>query len=93
VSSTEREELEDTVQALVGRMFALEKEVKSCSEATSLFMAQTLAVSRATKATTEDWRGRDGSDSGFEASNLDGLIERCKWERWNRMFGRKISRG
>ncbi len=86
VDGKERRGLEAEIQELVDKMIELDREVRVCSPPTSLFMAQTLAVSKAARATSEDWQGEGGGD----ASDGSGLIEKGKWERWCRGFGRRM---
>jgi hypothetical protein len=81
ISPTERVELEEETQVLAGRMLDLEIEVKSTSSAACMFMAQTLGVSQATIATSEDWLhgeilrngSRSGSGSGSEQLQIEKL--------------------
>jgi len=86
VSSSERLELEFETQCLCHEMLDLEMEVKSLSSHSSLFMAQTVGVARATIATARDWRLIDETDS-----NPTGLVDVWKFEKWCRLFGRKLS--
>jgi hypothetical protein len=94
LSPTERTELEDETQILVGQMIDLELEVKSTSSAACLFMAQTLGVSQATMASSQDWLktvlSQDKTEDG-EKSDGSGLIETWKFESWCKLFGRKLS--
>jgi len=87
VCAAERPELEQTTQSLIGQMFDLELEVHNSP--TSLFMAQTLGVAQATKMTADDWIE---AKPAIVEGQLDtkGLIERCKFERWCKTFGRKM---
>jgi hypothetical protein len=89
LSGVERLELEDTAQSLAEQMFELELEVKNTSMATSLFMAQTLGVAQATKATTEVWKGKDKAENEDQQSS-NGIIARWRLERWCRLCGRKL---
>ena len=103
ISPTERSELEEETQVLTGQMLALELEVKNASLQTYLFMAQTLGVSHATIKTSELWR--DSSEKGERIEDENGneqpdtpespgprsLIESWRFERWNKLMGRKTS--
>jgi hypothetical protein len=115
ISPSERPELEEETQGYANQMQDLELEVKSESAQTALFMAQTLGVAQATKATAPDWRdteavspsssttlsispstlssttlNSDGKDDEKDPSGL-GVIEVWKFERWCKLFGRKLS--
>jgi hypothetical protein len=91
ISGKERAEVEKSVQALAGRMFLLEEEVKIASAQTIMFMAQTLAVAKATMVTAEDWLVKDDVDDGLHGVRSEnGLIERWKFEKWAKAFGRKM---
>lgn len=87
VCSTDRQELEETTQSLVEKMFSLELEVGNSP--TSMFMANTLGVACAVKATADDWKeSKPVIVDGHADTN--GLIERWKFENWCRMLGRKL---
>ncbi len=86
VDGEARRDVETVVQEFAEKMIALEGEVRARSAPTSLFMAQTLAVSKAAKATSEIWLGGGGDGVGGVA----GLIEKERWERWCRGFGRRM---
>jgi hypothetical protein len=100
ISPTERSELEEETQVLTGQMLDLESEVKNASVQTYLFMAQTLGVSHATIRTSELWRDaveeekyedthENKQPDTPESPGLRGLIEVWKFERWNKLMGRK----
>ena len=114
ISPSERPELEEETQGYANQMEDLELEVKSASAQTALFMAQTLGVAQAAKATAQDWRdtgaaspsssttlsispstlssttlNSEGRDEQGDGSGL-GLIEVWKFERWNKIMGRKL---
>ncbi|TAQ84040.1 hypothetical protein B7494_g7626 [Chlorociboria aeruginascens] len=83
VSAMERKELEKETQCLAGQMLKLEVEVKTSDSSACLFMAQTMGVAGATRASPE-WGDVD--------ENVEGpLIERKKFERWCWLFGRKTN--
>jgi hypothetical protein len=87
VCAAERPELEGMTQSLISQMFDLELEVHNSP--TSLFMAQTLGVAQATKMTADDWK--EVKPVIIENQpDTNGLIERWKFERWCKTFGRKM---
>ncbi len=88
ISPSDRVEAEWTAQQLANEMVDLENEVKGSPA--SLFMAMTVYIAQATKATAEEWRPKSVTeDENYTDSN--GLLDRRKLERWASMFGRKRS--
>jgi hypothetical protein len=103
ISPTERSELEEETQIFTRQMLDLEIEVQNVSLHTYLFMAQTLGVSHATINTSELWR--DSNEKGEKKEDVHGneqpgtpespgsrgLIDAWKFERWNKLMGRKLT--
>jgi FtsZ-binding cell division protein ZapB len=85
--AAERPELEQTTESLITQMFQLELETRNSP--TSLFMAQTFAVAQATNVTSDDWKEVKPVIVD-DQPDTKGLIERSKFERWNKMIGRKL---
>lgn len=71
ISPTERSELEAQTRVLTGQMLDLEKEVKSTSLQTHLFMAQTLGVSHATIKSSELWMDMDAGEREVKEEVLE----------------------
>ena len=107
ISPEEKNELEAATMVLTGQMLDLELEVRKASLQTYLFMSQTLGVSKATIATSDDWRdmgvgakreddeggGNGGDPDTRESPGPQGLIEVWKFEKWNKLMGRKTGVG
>lgn len=103
ISPTERSELEEETQVLTSQMLDLEIEVKNASLHTYLFLAQTLGVSHATINTSELWRDCNEKEEKAEDEHGNqqpdtpespgprGLIDAWKFEKWNKLMGRKTS--
>jgi hypothetical protein len=86
ISGFERPELEATTQKLADEMIALDLGVKSSSEQTCLFMAQTRGVAGSIKQTAADWRDGEADDYGVSSG---GLLEKWKLECWCTTMARK----
>jgi len=89
ISGFERPELEETTQKLADEMIALDLRVKSSSEQTCLFMAQTRGVAGSIKLTAADWQDAYDGEANEHAVSR-GLLEKWKLERWCKTMARKI---
>jgi hypothetical protein len=90
LSASERVELENETQMLANHMLALEVEARGSSSGVCIFMAQTLGVSRATIATSQDWLVGEIVQIEEDSPGVEGtVIASWKFERWNTMLGRK----
>ena len=91
LSPSRRVELENETQMLANHMLALEVEARSISSAVCIFMAQTLAVSRATIATSKDWLMGECVELGDDTPKEEQreVIASWKFDRWNAALGRK----
>lgn len=86
ISPKDRREAEGCAQKLALEMVQLENDVKSSP--TWLFMAQTVIVARATRATAEEWRPKsETEDENY--TDEKGLVSVGKLVQWAKMFGRR----
>ncbi|TVY20779.1 Uncharacterized protein LARI1_G001817 [Lachnellula arida] len=90
ISGYERAELEATTQGFADEMIEMDLRVKSSSEQTCLFMAQTRGVAGSIKLTAADWRDGYVEEDDSGASSR-GLLENWKLERWCKSLARKMA--
>lgn len=91
LSGYDRPELEENVQKYADEMIAMDLKVKTSSEQTCLFMAQTRGVAGSIKQTAADWQEEsDGEESGDHGVSR-GLLERWRLETWCRTMARRIN--
>ncbi|KAL3420448.1 sarcosine oxidase [Phlyctema vagabunda] len=84
----QRVALENETQEYVEQVFELERRVARLRPEASLFIALTVAVAQATRATANLWRGED--KNGVMQVEQNPVIETWKFERYCALMGRKF---
>lgn len=83
--SLERVHLEIETQILTNMLFSMgSNEPSARPEAEMLLLVHLMYIAHATRATTKEW------GIVIELERKRGLVERGKFERWCKLFGRKV---